>query len=142
MALTTRCLDCGTRTKGSRCPPCRARRDDWQGRRRIGSGWAWGEIRDAVCVRDRVCVRCGSADRLQVHHRIPLAQGGTNDVTSEGSAVLRKRAGAGLFGRSDLAAAALPHSSGPARVVQPLALDDVVDLEHFGLTRKLDPGVL
>jgi hypothetical protein len=29
-----------------------------------------------------------------------------------------------------------------ARYVIVLALDDVVDLEHFGLSRKLDPNVL
>jgi 5-methylcytosine-specific restriction endonuclease McrA len=54
--------------------------DRWQDRRQIGSGWAWGELRAAVRARDRVCVRCGSRERLAVHHRVPLAEGGTNEL--------------------------------------------------------------
>ena len=73
------CLDCGTITRnGSRCERCAAKRDNWQERRRIASGWEWGTLRTAVRARDRVCVRCGGTEGLQVHHRIPLAAGGTN----------------------------------------------------------------
>ena len=79
MAMT-RCLDCGTRTRGSRCSRCTRRRDDWQARRKIESGWKWGELRSVVRARDRVCVRCGSVDRLQVHHRVPLRDGGSNEL--------------------------------------------------------------
>ena len=74
------CLDCGRTTQGSRCRGCRARRDasGWTSRRQIASGWAWAELRDQVRARDRVCVRCGGSDRLHVHHRIPLGDGGSN----------------------------------------------------------------
>jgi len=82
MAIATRCLDCGQRTKGSRCPDCAARRDNWQGRRRIANGWQWATIRQQVHARDRVCVRCGSHSRLQVHHRVPLRDGGSNELTN------------------------------------------------------------
>jgi 5-methylcytosine-specific restriction endonuclease McrA len=82
MTLTTRCLDCGRRTQGSRCRASRVRREasGWTSRRQIASGWAWAELRDQVRARDRVCVRCGGSDRLQVHHRVPLADGGTNGL--------------------------------------------------------------
>ncbi len=82
MALTTRCLDCGTRTRGSRCNTCTRRHDDWQARRKIRDGWTWGEIRNRVHVRDGACVRCGSHRRLQVHHRVPLRDGGGNDLSN------------------------------------------------------------
>jgi 5-methylcytosine-specific restriction endonuclease McrA len=79
VSLTTRCVDCGARTKGSRCATCSvATQDDWAVRRKIRSGWKWGKLRTAVRARDRVCVRCGNGDRLEVHHLTPLAQGGTN----------------------------------------------------------------
>jgi 5-methylcytosine-specific restriction endonuclease McrA len=82
MALTP-CLDCGTLTRNSsRCSPCAAKRDNWRARGGIRSGWAWGELRAQVRARDCVCVRCGSTDRLEVHHRIPLARGGTNEISN------------------------------------------------------------
>lgn len=79
MALTTRCLDCGRRIQGSSCPTCTRRHDDWQARRKIRDGWTWGEIRNRVRERDGACVRCGSRRRLQVHHRVPLRDGGGNE---------------------------------------------------------------
>ena len=78
MALTKRCLDCGTRTVGSRCARCMRRRDDSSTRRKIRSGWDWRDLRAQVHKRDRVCVSCGSSKALQVRHRIRLARGGTN----------------------------------------------------------------
>ncbi|MEJ7567430.1 MAG: HNH endonuclease [Gaiellaceae bacterium] len=78
MALATRCLGCGTRTRGSRCPTC----SSWQAKRKIQSGWKWGELRAVVHARDGVCVHCGSADRLQVHHRVPLSRDGTNALSN------------------------------------------------------------
>ena len=77
------CLDCGALTRtGSRCQRCTTKRDDWQARRNIRSGWEWGTIRNAVRARDRVCVRCGSTHALVVHHRVPVAAGGSNDLTN------------------------------------------------------------
>ena len=72
MAMTMPCIDCGCLTKGSRCSGCQAKReaDKWTTRRKIRSGWDWGKLREQVRARDRVCVRCGGSDRLQVHHRL------------------------------------------------------------------------
>lgn len=86
MALT-RCLGCGRRTRRSRCPACQqalasARAAPWTERRQIPSGWAWGRRRDQVHKRDQVCVRCGSTSTLEVHHRIPLNRGGTNELAN------------------------------------------------------------
>jgi 5-methylcytosine-specific restriction endonuclease McrA len=78
MALTTRCLDCGTRTKGARCATCTAAsQDDLAARRKIRSGWEWGELRKAVSPRPRLRPLRGT-NRLEVHHRLPLSEGGTN----------------------------------------------------------------
>lgn len=71
------CLDCGTPSTGTRCPRCRQR--EWQRRRRATSGWEWNAIRRSILDRDRHrCRRCGATTALEVHHRIPLAAGGTN----------------------------------------------------------------
>jgi 5-methylcytosine-specific restriction endonuclease McrA len=75
----TRCLN-GRRTEGSHCTTCARRHDQWQTRRKIRDGWTWGEIRARVHERDEACVRCGSRRRLQVHHRVPLRDGGTNEL--------------------------------------------------------------
>jgi 5-methylcytosine-specific restriction endonuclease McrA len=67
--------------RSARCPTCEAERyrvRDWRRRRKIKSGWEWGRIRAKVHSRDRVCVICGGSEGLQVHHRVPLAQGGSN----------------------------------------------------------------
>jgi 5-methylcytosine-specific restriction enzyme A len=32
-----------------------------------------------VKARDRRCLRCGSTDRLRVHHLVPVSQGGVHD---------------------------------------------------------------
>lgn len=40
-------------------------------------------VKDAVIARDKgVCVACGSADRIEFHHRQPVAQGGDNTVSN------------------------------------------------------------
>jgi 5-methylcytosine-specific restriction endonuclease McrA len=74
--MTKRCLGCRCRTNASYCSQC------WHIRRKIRTGWAWGEIREHIRRRDRVCVQCGSADGLQVHHRIPLRDGGSNTLSN------------------------------------------------------------
>jgi 5-methylcytosine-specific restriction endonuclease McrA len=39
---------------------------------------AWQLVREAARQRDHNrCVRCGSTERLEVHHRIPIEQGGS-----------------------------------------------------------------
>ena len=77
MALTTRCLTCGTRTHGPRCRACA-----WQGRRKIANGWAWDQVRATIHARDRTCTQCGNTERLQVHHRVALADGGGNELSN------------------------------------------------------------
>jgi 5-methylcytosine-specific restriction endonuclease McrA len=55
-------------------------------RRRTASppprGWDWGELTKLVHRRDRTCVVCGGKDRLQVRHRIPLTDGGANQLSN------------------------------------------------------------
>lgn len=70
--MTKRCLNCGQRTQRTYCERC------WPARRKIRSGWQWGTIRNQVRARDRACVQCGGTDRLEVHHRVPLRDGGSN----------------------------------------------------------------
>jgi 5-methylcytosine-specific restriction endonuclease McrA len=68
-----------------RCADCKRERDrqrPWKKRRKISSGWTWGRLRALVHQRDRTCVVCGGTERLQVHHRIPLAEGGTNQLSN------------------------------------------------------------
>jgi len=73
-------------SRRGRCDECRRDYERqqvvWKKRRKISSGWEWGRLRDQVHQRDRACVICGSTDRLQVHHRIPLADGGTNQLSN------------------------------------------------------------
>jgi 5-methylcytosine-specific restriction endonuclease McrA len=53
------------------------------GRRcKIRDGRTWGEIRRRVHERDAVCVCCDSHRRLQVHHRIALRDGGSNELSN------------------------------------------------------------
>jgi HNH endonuclease len=53
---------------------------DGQHAARSVPGWEWGQLRTAVRVHDRACVRCGSTDQVQVHHRVPLTEGGGNQL--------------------------------------------------------------
>jgi 5-methylcytosine-specific restriction endonuclease McrA len=67
------------------CRHCKREKDrqrGWAGRRKIRSGWEWGRIRDQVHRRDRVCVVCGATSNLVVHHRVPLSDGGTNQISN------------------------------------------------------------
>jgi 5-methylcytosine-specific restriction endonuclease McrA len=41
-----------------------------------------GKLREQVRARDRVCVRCSSNRRLHVHHRVPLRDGGSNNLAN------------------------------------------------------------
>jgi len=70
----TRCLTCGTRTARSRCAICE------RTKRGVSNGWQWTAIRAQVWARDRACVVCADNHELEVHHRIPLAEGGTNEL--------------------------------------------------------------
>jgi 5-methylcytosine-specific restriction endonuclease McrA len=76
VALTRRCLDCGCRTKRSRCDECQRRREHarnhaprQQARLAIST-----RQRERVYRRDGYrCVNCGKADDLTLDHVIPLA---------------------------------------------------------------------
>ena len=41
-----------------------------------------GTLRAAVHARDRACVRCGSTAGVQVHHRVALVDGGSNQLSN------------------------------------------------------------
>lgn len=72
----TRCLDCGTRTRGSRCDTCTRRRDDARNntpaqRARLSISRAQ---RHRVYTRDGSrCVDCGTSSDLTLDHLVPLA---------------------------------------------------------------------
>ena len=76
MALTTRCLDCGTRTAGSRCTTCQQQRDHVRNdspaqRARLSIS---PQQRRRVYQRDgNRCVDCGSPHDLTLDHLVPLA---------------------------------------------------------------------
>jgi hypothetical protein len=83
MPFRYHCPRHGTHDQPGRCPDCQRERDRQHPcaqRRKIRSGWEWGRIREQVHRRDRVCVVCSGTERLQVHHRIPIAQGGANQL--------------------------------------------------------------
>ena len=77
MALARRCLDCGTRTRASRCPDCTRRRDHTrnhgpiqQARLAITNEQRWRVYR-----RDGYrCRLCGATDDLTLDHVQPLAR--------------------------------------------------------------------
>lgn len=76
------CLDCGALTTKTRCVPCQ--RAKWREQSRVKNlkrpGAARTSLPDRVKRRDGGrCVVCGSTDRIQAHHVIPLAKGGLND---------------------------------------------------------------
>jgi 5-methylcytosine-specific restriction enzyme A len=85
------CLDCGTPTRGTRCPPCsavRARaRDVIRGNRhQRGYDSTWTRTAARTIASARQCVDCGTAgsrdNPLSADHVIPKAQGGTDDPSN------------------------------------------------------------
>jgi 5-methylcytosine-specific restriction endonuclease McrA len=70
-----------TGKKGSRCPACsrvyERERSRTRRQRRVRSGGRWQQARAAARKRDgERCRRCGTADNLEVHHVVGLAEGG------------------------------------------------------------------
>ena len=63
----TRCLDCGRRTKGSRCPTCRPRHELARTRASGRNTFRWRQLREQ---RKRIdgyrCTYCGSTQDLTV----------------------------------------------------------------------------
>lgn len=81
--LLGRRRSCQLTTNGARCRTCATVRN----RRGIG-GWDWSAIRAAILQRDDYrCVQCGDTTRLQVHHRLPLIDGGSNEPGNLGNAL-------------------------------------------------------
>jgi len=67
MALTTRCLDCGCRTKGSRCTTCQTRRDAPRKHASGRNSYQWQQLRDQRKQLDgHRCVYCGTTEDLTV----------------------------------------------------------------------------
>jgi 5-methylcytosine-specific restriction endonuclease McrA len=84
------CLTCNrpfypTRTRRSRCETCHRAHE--RQRRPSGVRHAWA--RD-VKRRDGCCVLCGSTDRLEADHIIPLAWGGSPYSLSNGRALCHR----------------------------------------------------
>jgi 5-methylcytosine-specific restriction endonuclease McrA len=63
-----------------RCPQCVNERKVKQ---HIWNSSAWQTARNTARLRDgNVCQECGETEGLSVHHRIPLAAGGTNALSN------------------------------------------------------------
>lgn len=70
------CIVCGTLATGTYCPRHAPKPGSraWRG----GSTRAWRKVRAQALQRDGDrCVKCGSGGPLQVHHVVPLAEGGS-----------------------------------------------------------------
>lgn len=70
------CLVCGQLATGSYCPTHAPKQGSraWRG----GSTRAWRNVRAQALARDgHRCVQCGTSGPLQVHHVVPLAEGGS-----------------------------------------------------------------
>jgi 5-methylcytosine-specific restriction enzyme A len=86
MATMKFCVHCGRHYQAStgvrnRCGDCGRAYDRelsrWKRARRARNSVAWQKARKAARLRDgERCRRCGSVDSLEVHHVVPLAQGG------------------------------------------------------------------
>jgi 5-methylcytosine-specific restriction endonuclease McrA len=66
MALTTRCLDCGQRTRSSRCPRCTRRRELVRTSASGRNTHAWQKLRALRKLDGYRCVYCGSTEDLTV----------------------------------------------------------------------------
>jgi 5-methylcytosine-specific restriction endonuclease McrA len=66
--MTTRCLRCGQRTKGSYCAACARKRRAIYDRDRNSSA--------AIVRASPRCAKCGSTTDLTADHIIPISEGG------------------------------------------------------------------
>jgi 5-methylcytosine-specific restriction endonuclease McrA len=73
------CLHCnGHHPSSYACPKREAKRYRASQQRRIRSTARWQQVRAAARRRDgQRCRRCGSTDKLEVHHIVSLANGGS-----------------------------------------------------------------
>jgi 5-methylcytosine-specific restriction endonuclease McrA len=78
------CWECGVLIPANQWTAHRtAHRNAVNERARRGSGGGWAETRVAVLKRDGyACTICGSRDRLEVHHIVPAAHGGSDHLAN------------------------------------------------------------
>jgi 5-methylcytosine-specific restriction endonuclease McrA len=92
MALVKLCLHCGrmyqpwSRNNRGRCRDCLRKYEGVKRARRANrarSSMAWQNARAAARKRDgERCRRCGASEQLEVHHVVPLAEGGAEFALS------------------------------------------------------------
>lgn len=79
------CLDCGTLTEGSRCPTHRRTRERNRprpGPRQRGLDHQYQTNRATLLAISDLCWLCGHHGADQADHVIPIADGGTSDITN------------------------------------------------------------
>lgn len=78
------CLDCrATIKRGSRCRACQRRKERERDQRKNAKRPAYAryELPRQVKLRDGYrCVTCGSAERLEAHHIVPVSAGGEHTL--------------------------------------------------------------
>ena len=74
-----RCINCGREFEGEPKYAFKAWEEHLPDCKPIREIWCWETIRQRVMARDGYrCVDCGGKEELEVHHIVPLAEGGTN----------------------------------------------------------------
>jgi len=82
VALTTRCLDCGCRTKGSRCAGCQQRRELARTTASGRNTYTWQQLRaERKCLDGHRCVYCGATTDLTVDLINPALRGDNRQAT-------------------------------------------------------------
>lgn len=77
------CLDCGTPTPNTRCPPCqRAHQRRRPTRTARGYGPNWQRIRSQILANQPTCAICRTAPATTVDHITPKNRGGTDHPTN------------------------------------------------------------
>jgi 5-methylcytosine-specific restriction endonuclease McrA len=117
------CLTCNAHHPvGYRCPKVEAKRYQASAARKARGRHAWRVARAAARQRDgNRCRRCGGTQRLQVHHLIPISEGGEryaldNLITLCSGCHAQQHGGErGSTGRK----LALPRASNPRNKPQP-----------------------
>ena len=99
MALATRCLDCGQRTRGSRCVTCKPRHELTRTRASGRSTHAWQQLRERRKQLDGYrCTYCGSTEDLTVDLD-PRLQGNHRAATIEDCVTACRRCNSRRGGR-------------------------------------------
>ena len=84
--MQTSCLSCGTLIPlgaSSRCNNCKPKRVRRHGQAKPYQTKEWQAARrKALSQANHTCLMCGTQLHLQVHHRLPLSEGGTHDQSN------------------------------------------------------------